>query len=559
MNRSEPQRVPIVVVGAGPVGLAAGLALARYGLSSVILEEAAQHSEGSKAICIQRHTLEIFDRLGAVEPMMAKGITWQIGRVFLRDRELFHFRLPGSDEKFPPFINLQQSYTDGFLAAALEKQPLCELRWQHRVVGLTQSDRDVEVTAETPAGLTRFRAAYVLGADGARSTVRKLLGLSFDGKTYPNHFLIADIRAKLDQPNERWFWFDPVFNPGRSALIHPQPDEVWRIDWQLGADIDVEKVLQPEALRSLICQTIGERPFEIVWATTYIFHQRLASRFRVGRVFLLGDAAHLMSPFGARGMNSGVQDVANLAWKLWLVMTNRAPATLLDSYELERRPAAIENLRITDGSMQFITPQTKAQLLVRNAILRGSVHFRPLRRFVNAGRLSTPFDYHHSPIIDRRLHFSPASLKGAWRFWRGPHAGQLAPDAALAGGRLIDLIGPHFLVLSFSDAPAIAARELEAALKTAPDLPLKAFVVTGQTVSLPATMSIGQLSDSEGNIRRKYAAQSGTLYLIRPDGHIAAQGMLFPLAQLGDALRSAVGGRPLMQPEPSKQPATLAR
>src|ERR1043166_9542838 len=327
-NRSGPERAPIVVVGAGPVGLTAGLALSRLGLSSVILEEAAERSEGSKAICVQRHTLEIFDRLGCVGPMMAKGITWQVGRVFLGKRELYHFRLPGSDEKFPPFINLQQSYTDGFLIDAIEKQSLCELRWQHKVVGLAQSKDCVEVTAETPAGLARFRADYVLAADGAHSTVRKLLGLSFDGKTYPNHFLIADIRAKLGQPNERWFWFDPIFNPGRSALIHPQPDDVWRIDWQLGADVDDEKVLQPDALKSLICQTIGDRPFEVVWATTYIFHQRLASRMRVGRVFLLGDAAHLMSPFGARGMNSGVQDADNLCWKLWLVMTGRAPATL---------------------------------------------------------------------------------------------------------------------------------------------------------------------------------------------------------------------------------------
>ena len=503
MNRSEPLRVPVVIVGAGPVGLTAGLALSRLGLASVILEEAPQRSEGSKAICIQRHTLEIFDRLGCVGPMMAKGITWQVGRVFLRERELFHFRLPGSDEKFPPFINLQQSYTDGFLIDALERQALCGLRWQHKVVGLTPSDTGVEVVAETPDGLTRFRADYVLAADGARSTVRKLLGLSFDGKTYPNHFLIADIRARLDQPNERWFWFDPAFNPGRSALIHPQPDDVWRIDWQLGADIDVNKVLQPDSLRSLICQTIGNRPFEIVWVTPYIFHERLASRFRVGNVFLLGDAAHLMSPFGARGMNSGVQDADNLIWKLWLVMNGRAPSRLLDTYEIERRAAALENLGITDASMQFITPQTRSRLRLRDAILRGSVRFPPLRRWVNCGRLSTPFDYRHSPIIDRR-----------WSFWRGPLPGQVAPD-------VLDLIGPHFLVLYFGEV-------LPVELKVPADLPVKTVVVT----------------PNDADLCKKYVARPGTLYLIRPDSHIAARGRRFPLAKLGDVLRFAVGGWP---------------
>ncbi|HEY6169045.1 MAG TPA: FAD-dependent monooxygenase, partial [Verrucomicrobiae bacterium] len=329
-----------------------------------------------------------------------------------------------------------------------------------------------------------------------------------------------------------------------------------RIDWQLGADIEVEKVLTPESLGRLIRQTIGERAFEIAWVTTYVFHERLASRLRVGRVFLLGDAAHLMSPFGARGMNSGVQDAADLAWKLWLVMNGRAPERLLDTYETERRAAAIENLQITDASMQFITPQSRARLLLRNAILRVSVHLRWARRWVNAGRLSMPFAYRASPIVDRRLRLPPLGkllfslpmLKASWRFWRGPSAGQIAPDATYAApgqpnsrARVIDLIGPHFLVLFFSDNPMLAARELRAALANTSGVPIKPYVVTREPAPQPAPTSVGQLFDDEGHFCRKFAAQSGTLYLIRPDGHIATRGLEFPLSELADALRHAVG------------------
>jgi 2-polyprenyl-6-methoxyphenol hydroxylase-like FAD-dependent oxidoreductase len=543
----EPERWPVVIVGAGPVGLTLGLGLARLGIPSLILDQDDCLSDGSRAICIQRHTLEIFARLGAVKPMLAKGVTWRLGRVFWRERELFQIRLPDSDEEaYPPFINLQQRYTEQYLLDALAQQPLCEIRWRRKVTALAQDETAVTVIAETPQGATQVTADYVIAADGARSTVRQLLGITFDGQTYPDRFLITDIRAELDFPSERWFWFDPVFNPGKSALIHPQPDGEWRIDWQLGPDVDIESRKEQAALDRLIRATIGERAYEIVRVTTYVFHERIASRFRQGRVFLAGDAAHLVAPFGARGMNSGVQDAANLIWKLWLALNGAAPEELLATYESERRAAALENLRITDGSMRFITPQTRGRLFWRNAILRGSVWFRRLRPFVNSGRLSTPFVYADSPLVSRdeylpslsqRL-FSPALWQAVRRFQRGPRAGELAPDVRYANGaeqlRLAQLIGHHFLLLYFSDAPEQAKQELAQAMTGLPDVPLQAHVVSSQA-------SANCLWDPYCVIARKYAARNGTLYLIRPDGHIAARGFAFPLAQLKTALAQAVG------------------
>jgi 3-(3-hydroxy-phenyl)propionate hydroxylase len=547
-------KVRVAIVGAGPVGLTLGLGLARYGLPSLILDDDDKLSEGSRAICVQRHTLEIFDRLGIVAPMMAKGVTWTLGRVFFGERELFQIKFPGgSAEKFPPFINLQQFYTEQILVDALAEQSLCDLRWKHKVTGLKQTAEHVELTVETPDGTKIVEAEYVLAADGARSPVRHMLDVEFVGKTYHDRFLIADIRAKLDFPKERWFWFDPIFNRGKSALLHPQPDNVWRIDWQLGADIDIEAEKQPEKLDKRIKEVIGERKYELVWASIYTFHQRHAARFRVGRVFLLGDAAHLMSPFGARGMNSGVQDAANMLWKLQLVLTDRAPDSLLDTYETERKAAALENLHITDRSMAFITPHGKGRLWLRNRILQGSVRVQKLRKLVNSGRLSFPFRYCESEIVCRENQLpSPANVRQLpafirnWRtFRKAPRAGLLAPDAFYTANgeskRLCELFGRDFVVLFFAPNAHKAAAQLQTVIRDLPDLPVKIYAVVAQNPGGFRLPLFTPLWDANGTLARTYAAQPGTLYLVRPDGHIAARGWAFPLPELPEKLRLAAG------------------
>ena len=548
-----PEHFPVLVVGAGPVGMTMALALAGYDIPCLVLNDDDRLSEGSRAICIQRSTLEIFDRLSCARSMVDKGVTWQVGRIFSGERELFKIKLPFSkSEKFPPFINLQQFYTEQYLLEALKLHPQSDLRWNHKVVGLSQTAERVTVTAETPGGPKNFTADYVVAADGAKSTVRHLLNIPFVGKTYSDHFLICDIKAKLDFPNERWFWFDPTFNRGKSALLHPQPDSVWRIDWQLGENIDVEAERQPAALERRVRQVIGERPFEIVWASIYTFHQRHAAQFRQGRVFLAGDAAHLMSPFGARGMNSGVQDANNLAWKFWLVRKGYAPETLLDSYHSERLEAALENLRITDKSMAFITPHGRLARFRHRLILKGSIRIKWLRKLVNSGKLSQPCAYRHSPLTryaeylpgPAELFKSPAQLKAIRHFRKGPKAGRVAPEAHFTGekgpGRVLDLIGPHFVLIYFCDKPSLVAYQLEEALKPVNNLPLKVYLVSQQSHHLNHR-DYRLLTDTDGNFSRVYSAQTGTLYLLRPDGHIAARGFHFPLDKLAETLELASG------------------
>jgi 2-polyprenyl-6-methoxyphenol hydroxylase-like FAD-dependent oxidoreductase len=371
----------VAVVGAGPIGLTAALELAALEVPTVVLEaKAALEPIGSRAIVLAHDALAAFSRLGC-EEIPRKGVVLSRARTYLGETELFTIEFPRAPEdELPAFVNLQQTYTEQALLRRAEGSVLIDLRFNSPVIGLRQ-DRS-SVTLELEGG-GEVSADYVIAADGAHSAVRKLLGVDFPGKSFNDRFLIADVRAELPgfPRDERRFFFDPPSNPGRQILIHPQPDGEWRIDWQVAPETDVEAERASGKLDARIRALIDE-PYELVWLTAYRFHSRLASRFRVGRVFLAGDAAHLMAPFGARGMNSGVEDATSLASAL----ASHSP----DAYERERRAAAIENLRITGATMRFMAPPTPLHRLWRNAVLRGSLRVPQLRRFVNSGKLPTP-------------------------------------------------------------------------------------------------------------------------------------------------------------------------
>jgi pentachlorophenol monooxygenase/3-(3-hydroxy-phenyl)propionate hydroxylase len=483
----------------------------------LLLEQHPRHTgEGSKALCMQRETLEIWARLGIGQKVAERGVQWQTGRTFFRGRELFSIQLPGAgDEHFPGFVNINQTEVENMLLTRLRELPNVEVRWSHRLTGLRQDAEGATLTCDTPDGEHQLRVAYVVGADGAHSAARHLLGMDFPGHSHPDLFLICDIRARLPFPNERHFHFDPPWNPGRQVLVHPQPDDTWRIDWQVPSDFDLDAEQASGALEARIRQVVGaDTSYELEWVTAYRFHQRLAPRFRVGHVILAGDAAHLMSPFGARGLNSGVADAENIAWKLALVLSGAAPETLLDSYDAERRAAAVENLAITDASMRFMVPHGPLRRLARNATLRGSVRFGFLRRRVNSGKLSQPFSYAASPLVaplheDKRL----------------PRHGEVAPDARCTeiGGdasvtRLRDLVGPEFLVLLIgrTGPQRAAAKAIRAAALSWP-VPTRVAALGPDTPLRGVTV----LRDPHGELTRIYGAAGSRAWLIRPDGHLA--------------------------------------
>lgn len=490
-DAAGPVRHPVVVVGAGPVGLTLALDLARRAVPVVLIDDADRIGEGSRAICFAKRTLEIFDRLGLAEAMVEKGVTWQKGRVFRGDAGLYEFDLlPEGGHKQPAFINLQQYYVEAALVEAVLAEPLVDLRWSNRLVGLTAGTDGVQAKIATLDGDYAVQADWLVACDGARSPTRDLLGLEFRGEAFEDRFLIADVKMKGAFPTERWFWFDPPFHSGRSALLHKQPDDVWRIDLQLGPDADPDHEKQPEIVRPRLERMLGHADFALEWVSVYRFQCRRLERFVHGRVVFAGDAAHQVSPFGARGANSGIQDVDNLGWKLALVLQGTSPASLLGSYDIERGAAADENILNSTRATDFIAPRSPGERLLREAALSLAPLTGFAKRFVNSGRLSLPTAYSDSPL---------STPEAAWEGGLPPGAAFL--DAPLPG----DAAG--FAWLSEALRPGKPVVIADAAARLAP----------------PGSVAVDPTAEAGDVLGRRYALAPGDAIVLRPDGHVAAR------------------------------------
>ncbi|MBE2241711.1 MAG: FAD-dependent oxidoreductase [Burkholderiaceae bacterium] len=529
-------RHAVVVVGGGPVGLAAAIDCAQRGLEVLLLDDDNTVSVGSRGLCYAKRTLEVLDRLGCGQPLVDKGVTWNVGRTFHGDGEVYNFNLlPEADHQRPGMINLQQYYLEEYLVQRADAQPGLELRWKNKVVGVAPDDAGVTLEVETEDGRYRVHADWLIVADGARSSVRRMLGLDIQGKIFQDRFLIADVVMKADFPAERWFWFDPPFHPGQSVLLHREADNVWRIDFQLGWDADPDVEKQPARVIPRIQAMLAHRrdqagvsqggqsapDFELEWVSVYTFTCRCMESFRHGRVLFVGDAAHQVSPFGARGANSGIQDSDNLAWKLALVAGGKAPAALLDTYSEERVAAAKENLLNSTRSTDFITPKSNVSRCFRNAVLTLAGKHAFARMLVNSGRLSVP-----TFLTASRLNTPDGDA----------FDGHMAPGAPMddapvrAGGRddwLLRHAGGRFALMLFADDAAALDAATLADLTTLAQGPLgvATLVVAPRAGAVPRGAPEGTtvIEDVKGLVRRRYDARVGTAYLLRPDQHVAAR------------------------------------
>ncbi|MBV8765817.1 MAG: FAD-dependent oxidoreductase, partial [Hyphomicrobiales bacterium] len=444
-DRREPVRHRVIIVGAGPVGLSLAIDLAQRGVAVLLLDDADRIGEGSRGICYAKRTLEIWDRLGVGAPMVEKGVTWRRGKVFQGSDLLYEFDLlPEGGHKRPAFINLQQYHVENLLIGRAASLPGVELRWRNKVTDLTDIADGVELAITTPDGPYALRADWVIACDGANSTLRRRLGIAFAGETFADQFLIADVKMHADLPTERRFWFDPPFHEGRSALMHRQPEDVWRIDLQLGPKADAEKEKAPERVRPRLAAMLGHDEFDLEWVSVYRFQCRRIESFFHGRVVFCGDSAHQLSPFGARGANSGVQDAENLAWKLALVLAKEAPQSLLASYDLERGQAADDNIRHSTRSTDFIAPHSAQEARLRDATLALARHADFAKRMVNSGRLSS------ASVYD-----TPLSTPDTERWHGGVLPGAAMQDAMLRRGGeslyLTEIVAPRFTLLSMQN------------------------------------------------------------------------------------------------------------
>jgi 3-(3-hydroxy-phenyl)propionate hydroxylase len=519
-DAAAPVRHPVVVVGGGPIGMAVALDLALKGTRVLVLDDHEGIGMGSRAICFAKRPLEILDRLGCGEPIVEKGVVWNLGKVFHGEKQVFEFNLlPEKGHKFPAFINLQQPYFEKFIldhVRALQEQGLpLEIRGKNRVDAVEQDAEGVTLSVMTPDGPYRVAADWVIACDGASSPVREMLGLGFEGEVFKDSFLIADVRMKADFPTERWFWFDPPSGAGASQLLHKQPDDVWRIDFQIGWDVDRKEELKEDNVRRRVAQMIGEEvAFDLVWSSIYTFQCRRMTKFHDGRVIFAGDAAHQVSPFGARGANSGLQDTENLAWKLQMILDGTAPVALLDTYDEERIYGARENILNSTRATDFITPKSEISQIFRNAVLDLAENHAFARPFVNSGRLSVPCTYDES-----RLNSADALPGGPAR----TRPGSPCPDAPLGDGFLLGKLGAvkdaRFQILAI-DA----------------EVPER-FAAHGVSCDILQLSAVGNAL-----LRDRYLGTAqGAVYLIRPDQHVAARWQIWNEADATSALGRAIG------------------
>jgi len=526
----------VVIIGGGPVGVTAALELARHGIASVVLDEKNTVNDGSRAICVARHSMEILQQLDLSDKFESKALPWTHGTSYYKDQPVYRLEMPHSDqERFHPMYNIQQQYIEQYLIDKALKEPLIEIRWLSKVIDFEQNINCCVVTVETPQGQYKFHAAYTLAADGGRSAVRRLSELKLNGDSYEGRYVIADIQMQSDYPTERRAFFDPSSNPGLTILVHKQPENIWRIDYQVDGDIDEKQELQEERIRSRIASILdmmGETgSWELEWWSLYKAYTLALDDYRHKRVLFVGDSAHLVPIFGVRGLNSGLADAVNAAWKLAYVIHGWSNDSLLDSYSPERRGATLDVFRNASKSTKFMTPPSRGYQLVRDAALSLALNNDFTQHLINP-RQSQPYTYSESCLSS----FSERDAE----FESGPQTG-----AALINQRftendyLLDNLGKGFSGLYFTDSESIDEGLLQCFSELNVGNEEFTLIIISRDTVQSGAKTISQ--DNGHVVFETYNAQPGTFYLIRPDRHICARWRSIQTNEVIQAFRQSLG------------------
>jgi len=519
LAREQPTRHPVVIVGGGITGLTLACSLSRLGVKAVLLDEdntVGVKGASSRGICYTQKSLEIFERLGIFERIAAKGIQWSVGRTFAGDDEVYSFDLRQQGNfhlsSQPAFTNIQQFYIEGYLVDRIQQLGAVDLRWQNRLTALEQNTEFATLTVDTPAGSYRIEAEHVIDATGSSSPLRKWLQIPADSRRGDDRWCIADVRFTKQPPVERHTWVEAPFNENRAVWQHLMADNVWRIDYQMAPNADPEYVSREDVVRERLTRQFGtDAGVEIVWVGPYAYRSECVHRMREGRVFFMGDSAKVVSPFGARGGNTGVSDADNLAWKLAAVLQGKAHPSLLESFNEERLEAARENVRVTQRTARFLRPADGIERVFRHAVIGLAKQFPFARPMVNTGRMAVANLY---------------SGSGACTYTSGGAAGLSVQNVRFTwadGGegtvnRLLDWAHGDLLLLVFGDQPAAALQRVR---RLCADAPLRAVQVVPTEGRAQCEEHV---HDRKGHLQGACHVFGHAWALVRPDGYLAATG-----------------------------------
>jgi 3-(3-hydroxy-phenyl)propionate hydroxylase len=382
----------VVIVGAGPVGLTLSLCLANKGIEVLLIDKKTSIGKGSRAICFARHNLALFDAIGVYEKIRAKGVSWDRSNIYFGNKRIVSEVLNHDrTATYQAYLNLQQYYLEEYLQEAAKLHPKIDIRLGHELINLIALKEKNILTIKHQDVFYKAEAQYLIAADGVKSTIRNKLNLDFSGETFKDKFLIADIERSKHVPAQRSFWFNAPFNNGKTVLMLKQPDNLWRIDFQLGWDVDSNLHLTDKVINEKVQEMLGDKEhFTIKWKSVYTFKCRRMKNFKHHNIFFIGDAAHEVSPFGARGANGGLQDAKCLAEKFDRYLNGGEESSVLDQFNTERIKSADENIKQSTRSTRFISPRNKDEIKFRNLILSLAVEHQALKPMINCGRLSAP-------------------------------------------------------------------------------------------------------------------------------------------------------------------------
>ena len=524
LGASKRVRHPIVIVGAGLAGLTLACSLAQLGVAAVVLDEdttVGVKGASSRGICYTQKSLEIFHKLGIYERIAKRGIQWSVGRTFAGDDEVYAFDLKQQGNfnlsTQPPFINIQQFYIEGFLVERIAQLGGIDLRWASRVTAFEQNETLATLTVQTPAGTYEIEAEHVIDATGSHTPFHAWTGATMQTRKGDDRWCIADVRFSTRPPVERHTWIEAPFNENRAVWQHLMADDVWRIDYQMAPNADPEYVSRKDVVRERLARQFGpDVEVEIVWVGPYAYRSICLDQLRKGRVFFIGDTAKVVSPFGARGGNTGIADADNLAWKLAAVQHGHAAPALLDSYNDERLEAAQQNVLVTNRTARFLRPADGMERLFRTATIslakQTGKEYAFARQFINTGRMAIANPYTRSSACDATGGLSVQNTAFTW-----PRSTPASDEQGTVSD-LLQWAAGRLLVLVFGDLSDAATLRLQALASGSPVVSVQVVPTHGQ----PQVCE--HVRDGKGHLQAACHVFGHAWALVRPDGYVAATG-----------------------------------